>query len=55
MLEKSNDSLPYSVGLLKKVCDSEVPEFIGHSRLCKVFRDPQAGFVESGCTIVSMY
>lgn len=42
MLEKSNDSLPYSLVLL------ENEEVLGHSRLCKVHGVEKACFVESG-------
>jgi hypothetical protein len=48
MLEKSNDELPYSLVLLEKKLGEETCQLIGHSRICKVFSEPHAGFVESG-------
>jgi len=48
MLEKSNINMPYSIALLEKNRDCGTVEVIGHSRLCRVYQQPTAGFVESG-------
>ena len=47
MLEKSNDTFPYSLILLEKE-NNERAHVIGHSRLCQVHGQVEACFVESG-------
>lgn len=48
MLEKSNPYLPYNIVLLERtISDSEQGTVIGHSRLCRVYGQQDAAFVES--------
>lgn len=55
MLEKSNSYLPYNIVLLERtISDSEQGTVIGHSRLCRVYGQQNAAFVESGmCLFMS--
>jgi len=49
MLEKSNEKFPYNMALLERpVSNSKQVNVIGHSRLCRVYGEPEAAFVESG-------
>ena len=48
MLEKSNDQFPYCIVLLEKGNIEGKAKVVGHSRLCKVYGQDDACFVESG-------
>lgn len=49
MLEKSNQKFPYNIALLERlVSNAKQANVIGHSRLCRVYGQPEAAFVESG-------
>lgn len=53
MLEKSNPYLPYNIVLLERtISDSEQGTVIGHSRLCRVYGQQDAAFVESGMCLL---